>query len=258
MDLRRLAILARGTGHEKAALGVVSLRIWRSWPAMAVVACSAVGRGCTRLRRSRINNCLPIIRRAIRPIIARRTGVPPAEPVEPILQAHQLAHVVGSAQPAQVRTFMCYGTSLMSPRVSSANTWKVFRVTVGLLCPATAAARTARAGRRPWRPGFAGPVPASSSGATRGGACAPILPWQTLPTEAGRLMPFMPALYVESVRCHQIKVCGPISICLDGQQVIACLRTKRLVVIVDGKRVGVIRVSDLIRQIFRSARVHFD
>ena len=70
MDLRRLAILARGTGHEKAALGVVSLRIWRSWPAMAVVACSAVGRGCTRLRRSRINNCLPIIRCAIRPIIA--------------------------------------------------------------------------------------------------------------------------------------------------------------------------------------------
>ena len=75
MDLRRLAILARGTGHEKAALGVVSLRIWRSWPAMAVVACSAVGRGCTRLRRSRINNCLPIIRRAIKPFIARRIGV---------------------------------------------------------------------------------------------------------------------------------------------------------------------------------------
>ena len=72
MDLRRLAILARGTGHEKAALGVVALRIWRSWPAMAVVACFAVGRGCTRLRRSRINNCLPIIRRAIRPIIAHR------------------------------------------------------------------------------------------------------------------------------------------------------------------------------------------
>ena len=74
MDLRRLAILARGTGHEKAALGVVSLRIWRSWPAMAVVACSAVGRGCTRLRRSRINNCLAIIRRAISPIIAQRTS----------------------------------------------------------------------------------------------------------------------------------------------------------------------------------------
>ena len=74
MDLRRLAILARGTGHEKAALGVVALRIWRSWPAMAVVACSAVGRGCTRLRRSRINNCLPIIRCAINTFIARRTG----------------------------------------------------------------------------------------------------------------------------------------------------------------------------------------
>ena len=65
----------------------------------------------------------PSVHCAIKRIIARRTGVPPAEPVEPILQAHQLAHVVGSAQPAQVCTFMCYGTSLMSPRVSSANTW---------------------------------------------------------------------------------------------------------------------------------------
>ena len=49
------------------------------------------------------------------PIIAQRIGVPPDEPVEPILQAHQLAHVVGSAQvaqPAQVRTFLCYGTLL--------------------------------------------------------------------------------------------------------------------------------------------------
>ena len=49
---------------------------------------------------------------------------------------------------------------------------------------ATAAGRTARADRRARRPGSAGPVPASSSGAIRGRAYAPILQfpswqWQT-------------------------------------------------------------------------------
>ena len=40
---------------------------------------------------------------------------------------------------------------------------------------------TARAGRRAWRPGSAGPAPVSSSGAAGGRAWGPILQWQTSP-----------------------------------------------------------------------------